>query len=222
MIALRVSILGILASSLQTSTIALLPAVELGRRLRGAAYLTRRSSQRHATESPAGNTNVLCDPYDTCRAAIEEGRRGEKVKSVALFLRAYQKKQKQVSRYVGVQFDGRRRKWRSSIRVAGSTVSLGFFDDEEEAAHAYDARAGELGKPVNFPTEFQRQAIKGQAAAKQMSQGGGGGARSVTLRQCNQLISALADEQGEKEPKASKRRRRAGLDLAMIVYATLR
>ena len=44
-------------------------------------------------------------------------------------------------------------------------LGLGLHASEEAAARAFDKRAGPLGRPVNFPTEEQEQAIK-QGASK--------------------------------------------------------
>ena len=57
------------------------------------------------------------------------------------------------SRFTGVRRDYGR--WRASIRVRVSEVSLGAFDDEADAARAYDAALVKYkGKPtVNFPGE---------------------------------------------------------------------
>jgi hypothetical protein len=40
--------------------------------------------------------------------------------------------------------------WQAKIRVAGKQEHLGYFDDEAEAARAFDTRAAELGRPTNF------------------------------------------------------------------------
>jgi len=60
------------------------------------------------------------------------------------------------SRYKGVCFERGRHRWRVSIRDHGRQLNLGYFDDEEEAARAYDAKArevfGEFAK-LNFPDE---------------------------------------------------------------------
>ena len=54
------------------------------------------------------------------------------------------------SKYRGVYWFKRDNKWRATIKVAGKEEWLGDFDDEAEAARAFDTRAAELGRPTNF------------------------------------------------------------------------
>ena len=60
------------------------------------------------------------------------------------------------SRYKGVHWYKRGSKWRASIHINGRFKHLGYFDDEQEAALAYDRAArelfGEFANP-NFPEE---------------------------------------------------------------------
>jgi hypothetical protein len=67
------------------------------------------------------------------------------------------------SRYVGVCWKKREKKWCAKIKVRGVQQSLGYFDDEAEGARAYDAAvaAQNLPYPRNFPGEpGAEQAIK--------------------------------------------------------------
>lgn len=55
--------------------------------------------------------------------------------------------------------------WRASIQVDGKTFDLGHFEDEEEAAKAYDKVARQLHKEYgtfNFPVVGERSALTGQ------------------------------------------------------------
>jgi hypothetical protein len=54
------------------------------------------------------------------------------------------------SEYRGVSWYKRDSKWQAQIQVARKKEHLGYFDDEAEAARAFDVRAAELGRPTNF------------------------------------------------------------------------
>lgn len=59
-----------------------------------------------------------------------------------------------VSRFTGVSWHTGNQKWIAQIRDRrgreGKVIYLGSFDDDVEAAKAYDAKAKELGKDFNF------------------------------------------------------------------------
>ena len=65
------------------------------------------------------------------------------------------------SKYVGVSWKKRDKKWEVAIRIDGKRKGLGFYHDEKEAARIYDDMAAVFGRPVNFPLhEGQKQAVK--------------------------------------------------------------
>ena len=65
------------------------------------------------------------------------------------------------SKYVGVSWFKRDKKWKAQIRIDGKVKSLGYYHDEKEAARIYDEQAALLGRPVNFPLhEGMEQAVK--------------------------------------------------------------
>ena len=65
------------------------------------------------------------------------------------------------SKYVGVVWNKETNKWKAYITINGKRKHLGYYDNEEDAALAYDDHAGLHGKPVNFPlNNGMEQAVK--------------------------------------------------------------
>ena len=65
------------------------------------------------------------------------------------------------SKYVGVTWNKKNKKWQAQITINGKSKNLGYYHDEKEAARIYDEQAALLGKPVNFPLhEGMEQAVK--------------------------------------------------------------
>lgn len=70
------------------------------------------------------------------------------------------------SRFKNVSWINRKQKYLVQFNALGKTHSVGYFDDEEEAARARDARIRELGlaawNSMNFPEPGERAATTGQ------------------------------------------------------------
>ena len=78
------------------------------------------------------------------------------------------------SRFKGVFWDPVRRQWRAAIRCGGERKHLGRYDDEVEAAMAYDHEALTLFGPyakLNFPGVEARGVAEGNGACTQPGTG---------------------------------------------------
>ena len=65
------------------------------------------------------------------------------------------------SKYVGVTWGMKEKKWKAAIKIDGKKKRLGYSHDEKEAARMFDEQAALLGKSVNFPLhEGMEQAVK--------------------------------------------------------------
>ena len=64
------------------------------------------------------------------------------------------------SKFVGVSWHKQYKWWEASIEIDGKGKTLGYFDDEKEAACKYDEQATLIARPVNFPKEGQDKAKK--------------------------------------------------------------
>ena len=94
------------------------------------------------------------------------GKKVERKKTIVTIAKAKKQQQDEQpphrpSKYVGVNWHKRNKKWEAKIRIDGKQKSLGYDHDEKEAARIYDEQATLLGKPVNFPLhEGMEQAVK--------------------------------------------------------------
>jgi len=73
------------------------------------------------------------------------------------------------SRFKGVSLDRANNKWLAGITIGHTTINLGCFENEVEAAKARDRKAFELWGPfayLNFPEDFQQEGDKEKAKGR--------------------------------------------------------
>lgn len=64
------------------------------------------------------------------------------------------------SEYKGVVWSKKAQRWYALIHIQGKQSHLGSYASEEDAARRYDEAASPLGKPLNFPAEGEKRAVK--------------------------------------------------------------
>ena len=96
-----------------------------------------------------------------------DGKKAQRKKTIVTTAKEAKKQKKQdepphrPSKYVGVTWIKRDKKWKVAIMIDGKSKFMGLYHDEKEAARIYDEQAALLGKPVNFPLhEGMEQAVK--------------------------------------------------------------
>jgi hypothetical protein len=116
--------------------------------------------------------HVNGDALDCRRANLEI--RTPSQRSRRAFKHTHRKGEPTTSMYKGVVWDERAGDWRAQIQLNYRARVLGHFDDEEDAARAYDEAAREVwGKEarVNFPEQGElptalREPAKNEPAGK--------------------------------------------------------
>lgn len=105
-----------------------------------------------------------CDKLDNRRGNLRMCTRRENMRNKG-------KHMKSASRFKGVGYSKARRKWYALLRVEGVRFWMGYFEDEAEAARAYDRKAveifGEFAN-LNFPEEWpeeRRAQVRAEAKA---------------------------------------------------------
>jgi hypothetical protein len=88
------------------------------------------------------------------KAAVAEARKAAKEKAAVAEANRSAIPDKGKSRFVGVSWDKREKKWYVRVTVKGKRKRIGYYDDETAAARAFDAYviANKINANLNFPS----------------------------------------------------------------------
>jgi hypothetical protein len=65
------------------------------------------------------------------------------------------------SKFKGVSWHKKKKKWVAQIMAGGKVTYLGYFESEEAAARKFDEVAAPLGRPINFPADTAGATLAG-------------------------------------------------------------
>jgi len=176
-----------------------------GRHEKGKSVLMHREIM----QAPAG---MVVDHFDANRA--NNCRFNLRVCTPAENQRNQRKHRGSGSRFKGVYYHKKARKWCAECRFTGTQYYLGLFDDEVEAAQAYDRKAvelfGEFAR-LNFPEEWPPQHraevyAKRDAAKAEGKKVGGKGDKKPTAARSR----ATRTKDGSKATRRKTEGRRRG------------
>ena len=144
--------------------------------------------------------HVKNNTLNNCRHALRVCTRKQNVHNLGKSARG-------TSGYKGVFWDKRMKKWCAKIVCDGKQYYLGYFDDEAEAARAYDRKAvelfGEFAR-LNFPHEWPPERLPEVYATRDAGVRRGDACVARTSK------SKKAKEGKRKKAKAKAKKSRAG------------
>tara|TARA_R110002072_G_C7615604_1_gene505435 strand:+ start:76 stop:567 length:492 start_codon:yes stop_codon:yes gene_type:complete len=106
-----------------------------------------RNFKVHKLVSQAFLGDVLDGEYNKVVNHIDFNSHNNNVSNLELITQRENSNQKHLpssSKYVGVHWNTRAKKWKSMIRINGKKVYLGSFTDELEASEAYQTKLNEI------------------------------------------------------------------------------
>jgi hypothetical protein len=160
------------------------PSAETGRKISLSKIGRKRSeiTKQHVSTGLKAFISTLSPDERKAKYTHRSGWTKETHEKASKTNRKRQKRTNVSSRFIGVSWSKKDRRWKAYLYFDGETVIVGYFDEEIDAAHARDKKAIELAGDafrLNFPRGYYGEDVSSNYQKREIQKNNKSGYRGV-------------------------------------------